>query len=342
MDVAIDRTAAVAVYLELNPAFKLRDRLSVRGRLEFEILLYKSESVMSPSKVHITKTFSNDGGPDIAIIGESKGNEAVRGLGHSAHPAVVGINDSLEAGNGAWFESSHGEGVRGWSMNPDHGGVVGVNTAKGIGVYGTSDAYVGVWGTSKEYEGVHAETQSSTTAAMAAYQNNPTSDTAAFYAKHVGNRNAAVFEGNIVVTGDITLANADCAEDFSVSPGALIEPGTVMVFSDTGDLRAGDIPYDKRVAGVISGAGHFKPGITLDRQSTMQNRVTVALLGKVYCKVDAGFGHISVGDLLTTSSTLGHAMRAADPAKSFGTVIGKAMSALAAGTGLIPILVALQ
>jgi hypothetical protein len=48
------------------------------------------------------------------------------------------------------------------------------------------------------------------------------------------------------------------------------------------------------------------------------------------------------GDLLTASPTAGHAMKAADPAQSFGTVIGKALRAIPCGRGLIPILVTLQ
>jgi len=68
----------------------------------------------------------------------------------------------------------------------------------------------------------------------------------------------------------------------------------------------------------------------------------IALMGKVYCKVDAQFAAIAVGDLLTTSPTAGHAMKADDPAKAFGAVIGKALRPLDAGLGLIPILIALQ
>ena len=43
-----------------------------------------------------------------------------------------------------------------------------------------------------------------------------------------------------------------------------------------------------------------------------------------------------------TSDTRGHAMKAADPVKAFGSVIGKALRALRDGQGLIPILIALQ
>jgi hypothetical protein len=96
------------------------------------------------------------------------------------------------------------------------------------------------------------------------------------------------------------------------------------------------------VAGVISGAGDYKPGIVLDKQGSQLNRKPIALLGKVYCKVDASYAPIEVGDLLTTAPTPGHAMKAADPLKAFGAVIGKALRPLKAGCGLIPILIALQ
>jgi hypothetical protein len=58
--------------------------------------------------------------------------------------------------------------------------------------------------------------------------------------------------------------------------------------------------------------------------------------------VDAQYGAIEVGDLLTTSSTPGHAMKTCDPLKAFGAVIGKALRPLTEGQGLIPILIALQ
>jgi hypothetical protein len=82
--------------------------------------------------------------------------------------------------------------------------------------------------------------------------------------------------------------------------------------------------------------------LILDRKESSEGRVPIALIGKVYCKVDAQYVAIEVGDLLTTSPTPGHAMKAADPLKAFGTVIGKALRPLEGGQGLIPILVALQ
>jgi hypothetical protein len=158
----------------------------------------------------------------------------------------------------------------------------------------------------------------------------------------IGGRLAGRFDGNVEVTGDIRLANADCAEDFDIAGLEKIEPGTVMVIDSEGTLRQSDLAYDKRVAGVISGAGSYKPGLILDKQESSKNRMPIALMGKVYCKVDASYGAIEVGDLLTTSSTPGHAMKASDPSQAFGAVIGKALRSLEFGQALIPVLVSLQ
>jgi hypothetical protein len=149
--------------------------------------------------------------------------------------------------------------------------------------------------------------------------------------------------GDVKVSGDIFLAGgADGAEDFDIVNLEKIEPGSVMVIDDLGKLEEANRPYDKRVAGVISGAGNFKPAITLDKQPSNLNRQPIALLGKVYCKVDAEYSSIEVGDLLTTSPTIGHAMKVIDPLKAFGAVIGKALCSIKSGRGLIAILVTLQ
>jgi len=143
-------------------------------------------------------------------------------------------------------------------------------------------------------------------------------------------------------TGDIVLANADCAEEFDIVDEASAVPGTVMVMQDDGRLAQSLVPYDKRVAGVVAGAAGHRPGIILGKRKTQCHRLPIGLLGRVSCKVDADYTSISVGDLLTTSATPGHAMKATDPSQAFGAVLGKAMAALAAGRGLLPILIALQ
>jgi hypothetical protein len=142
---------------------------------------------------------------------------------------------------------------------------------------------------------------------------------------------------------DVVLGS-DCAEDFDVAPSAStpIEPGTVMVLADNGVLQPSGTAYDKKVAGVLSGAGDYRPGLILGRCKSSRERMPLALVGKVYCKADARYGPIEIGDLLTTSPTEGHAMKASDRERAFGAVIGKALRPLRDGQALVPILIALQ
>jgi hypothetical protein len=151
-----------------------------------------------------------------------------------------------------------------------------------------------------------------------------------------------VVAGNILATGDVRLSGGDCAEEFEVYGDDEMEAGVVVVIGDGERLRQCVDAYDRRVAGVISGAGACKPGILLGRRPTPGHRVPLALTGKVYCKVDAAYGAIGVGDLLTSSCTRGYAMKAADPARAFGAILGKALRPLAHGRDLIPVLVSLQ
>jgi len=62
----------------------------------------------------------------------------------------------------------------------------------------------------------------------------------------------------------------------------------------------------------------------------------VLTYGVVTVKADAGYGEIHAGDLLVSSATPGYAMRALEIVP--GTVLGKALEPLAAGTGAIRVL----
>ncbi len=142
--------------------------------------------------------------------------------------------------------------------------------------------------------------------------------------------------------GDIILQNADCAEDFDICREEKVESGMVMVIGEKGKLFPCNHSYDKKVAGIVSGAKDNNPGIILGKKETKERRLPIALNGRVFCKVDAQYSAIEVGDLLTTSPTIGHAMLAKDPLKAFGAVIGKALQPLKEGQDLIPIMVALH
>ena len=143
---------------------------------------------------------------------------------------------------------------------------------------------------------------------------------------------------------DVIIPGADFAEDFDIHHSIVdtLEPGTVMVLGRDGKLHESTQAFDRKVAGVISGAGKYKPGITLDKHPERAHRMPIALSGKVMCKIDASYGSIEVGDLITTSPRKGYAMKATDPFKAFGAVIGKSLADFPSGDGLLPILVALQ
>ena len=133
--------------------------------------------------------------------------------------------------------------------------------------------------------------------------------------------------------------------DLSDDAGSPPEPGTVMVIDPEheGRLKASARAYDRCVAGVVSGAGGVTPGVLLEQAGTRAaGRHPVALTGRVHVRADATAAPIAPGDLLTTSDTPGHAMKATDAARAQGAILGKAMTALPEGRGLVLMLVTLQ
>jgi len=144
------------------------------------------------------------------------------------------------------------------------------------------------------------------------------------------------------------VGGADIAEPYVVAAAGEVHPiaGMVVVIdSETiGGLKLADRAYDAAVAGIISGANGINPGLTLRQSGTVADgELPVASMGRVWCYCDADAnGPISAGDLLTTSTTAGHAMRAGTECDARGAVIGKAMSSLPNGKGLVLVLVSLQ
>jgi hypothetical protein len=138
---------------------------------------------------------------------------------------------------------------------------------------------------------------------------------------------------------------SDLAEPFEVTGAKSVEPGMVVSIDpeEQGRLRISNRPYDHRVAGIVSGANGLNSGLVMAKDDQSMNDFTpVALSGRVYCWADAAFGEIKPGDLLTTSSTPGHTMKVTNPVSAQGAIIGKAMTPLKEGRGLILVLVALQ
>ena len=141
----------------------------------------------------------------------------------------------------------------------------------------------------------------------------------------------------------LTVQGADVAEPFQMSSPALTQGSVVVIDEDhPGQLKQSTSAYDRRVAGIISGAGGVRPGLSLQQLASEKDGQNVALTGRVYVQADASNGAIRPGDLLTTSSTPGHAMKVTDHARAQGEILGKAMTPLAEGQGFVLVLVTLQ
>lgn len=180
-------------------------------------------------------------------------------------------------------------------------------------------------------------------------------------------------QGNVFATGSFRPAAMDVAEFHPVSEPVGVGDVLVVDRERPGQMALGRLAADPAVTGIVS----TEPGMLLGsgvkriaeadpdmaaaleiartagddaeearlwaelEQRFSRTHAAIALSGTVPCKVDAGFGAIDVGDLLTVSPTAGHAMRAADPAPQ-GTVLGKALEPLEAGTGMIQVLVMMR
>jgi hypothetical protein len=141
----------------------------------------------------------------------------------------------------------------------------------------------------------------------------------------------------------LEITGADLAEKFPTTE--TLEPGTVVEIDpdNPGHLRKAQGAYNKRVAGVVAGANGLSKGIILGNLEGSENHTPIAISGRVWVYADATHEAIEPGDLLTTSDLPGHAMKASDPSRAHGTVIGKAMTRLEKGkTGMVLVLVNLQ
>ncbi|MHC4642109.1 MAG: hypothetical protein ACYS32_10725 [Planctomycetota bacterium] len=139
---------------------------------------------------------------------------------------------------------------------------------------------------------------------------------------------------------------SDLSEQFEIkAEEQKVEPGMVVCIdpASCGNLVVSQKAYDRTVAGIVSGAGGVNPGMLMGQKGTMADgEHPVALTGRAYCRADASKSPIQPGDLLTTSDVAGHAMKVTDYESAQGAILGKAMSSLEEGRGLVLVLVSLQ
>ncbi|MGC8827747.1 MAG: hypothetical protein ACP5TV_12185 [Anaerolineae bacterium] len=241
-----------------------------------------------------------------------------------------------------------GYGVFGRNTNTANFGYLGGSAA---GMYGEAHSThgIGVWGMSVVNSGVGVRAEANAAGGTGV-------DARAYGTNGIGIRAeggpggvAAQFRGNVRVVSKGTGATLielgeglDYAEGFIVTDADEVAPGMVLVIDPEhpGQLQLSREAYDRRVAGIVTGANGLGSAIYLGGE---EFDFGVALAGRVYCSVDASYGEVSPGDLLTTSPTPGYAMVVKDYARAQGAVLGKAMEGLPAGQrGQILVLVALQ
>jgi len=303
------------------------------------------------------------------------GNVATPGLLATALDATAAAVTGLQPAI-----TGPGIGVSGQSLSPSGYGVYGVGAQNGYGgkfvcngTYGyaveavSDTGYAGVFNGkvrvsgSSEFNGIvtsqgasggyAVKNRDDSTKRWVMYGRNGNSeDQLAFYSDTTGDVASLSPAGNLYLTGTLSTTvltirgGADVAEPFPMTQPATMEPGCVVVIDDEnpGRLKLSTAECDTRVAGIISGAGGVQPGLRLHQDGVMEGDHHVALSGRVYVKADASSGPIGPGDLLTTSATPGHAMKVPLAVEARGAVLGKAMSRLESGTGLVLVLVTLQ
>jgi hypothetical protein len=238
-------------------------------------------------------------------------------------PGVWGATDSVSASatgvRGMVNSTSPGgssAGVRGHNNGTGAAGigVWGSQDGSGYGVYGYTPSGRGVYGLSVDGVGVYGRCT---------------------------NGYAGFFDGTVSVKV-LEITGADVAEKFPVSEE--VPPGMVVAIDpdNPGQLRLARGEYNRLVAGVVSGAGDIPTGAVLGNLPGCEDASPIALSGRVWVWCDATEQPIEPGDMLTTAACPGHAMKVTDYQKAQGAMLGKAMTSLKEGRGLVLVLVGLQ
>jgi hypothetical protein len=145
--------------------------------------------------------------------------------------------------------------------------------------------------------------------------------------------------GEVYADGTFHPGGADFAELLPAEDG--LEPGDALVIGRDGKLTKSTKTYQTSVVGVYS----TQPGVLGGANDVShEGKAPLAVVGVVPVKVTDENGPIAPGDLLTTSSIPGLAMKASEITMGgtttypSGSIIGKALSGLESGQGTIQVL----
>jgi hypothetical protein len=158
----------------------------------------------------------------------------------------------------------------------------------------------------------------------------------------VVSENRRVF--SIGMTGQVSASSYQAAHSQvgeSIELSETAESGDVVEIDPAapGIFRLARMANSPAVAGVLVQS----PGVALgaDETASVERLCFLALTGRVSVKVSIENGNIHPGDLLVSSNTPGHAMKAPPDPKP-GTVIGKALGNLLKDRGVTEMLVMLR
>ena len=143
----------------------------------------------------------------------------------------------------------------------------------------------------------------------------------------VGNIGSASNAFDTVFARSTSSLYADLAENYLAD--AEYEPGTVLVFGGSAEVTMADKTADTRIAGVVT----TKPSYVMNSGLVGDHVVTVALLGRVPCKV---FGPVSKGSMLVSAGD-GYASACTEP--KLGSVIGKSLENFTGTEGVVEVVV---
>ncbi len=285
-----------------------------------------SPEVMSGSSASIMLEVKNDG---TGLAGKFIGAQDYGVMGHT--------NSTTPGHSGVYGTAGPTAGV---STPANEAGVLG-RSADGYGVVGYSKNNDGVYGHSTTTYGVRAEGGGTKAAVLALAFGSSTTN---YGIEAISSSSHGVFANGATYgfyTPDKIFAGngySDIAEHMPAAED--VGPADVVVIDPNQDehvIRSYQA-NDPTVAGVISS----EPAMLIGNS---ESKTPLALAGRVPVKVSAENGAIHRGDLLTTSNTAGHAMKATPhivAGVAFytpGTIIGKAMGELESGTGTLIVLV---
>jgi hypothetical protein len=285
-----------------------------------------------------------------AIVAATQGGSTTTAISPTTVPpvAVGGIataTTGFAAGVGGIALSDSGAGVGALNLS----GVGGVGLFAASTGTGSTGVEVQAGGTSGNTVGIHVRTHDSTGAA-AVLDSQGTTGNIIIGRSHASGVNTNEFRvdgtGKGFFNGGTQTGGADFAESVAVrGERSHYEPGNVLVVDRAAGRRLmlSQRAYSTRVAGIYS----TKPGVlatthSIDESDALAEEIPLAIVGIVPCKVTAENGPITPGDLLVTSSTLGHAMKGTNRTRMLGAVVGKALEPLREGKGVIQVLVTLQ